>query len=82
MILYNHERSQFRCRALLGQWGIDNHLQVRLLRHGEDGWVQYKTANLWVIDFVEAATVQNNLMLRPPGAKLWAGLLQLSNQLA
>src|SRR6266852_7143309 len=81
LVLPDHERSQFRCRVLLGQWGIDNHLQVRLLRHGEDGWVQCETTNQRVIDFVEAATVQNNLMLSPPGAKLRASLPQLSNQL-
>jgi hypothetical protein len=31
-----------------------------------------KTANLGMIDFEEAATIQNNLVLRPPGTKFRA----------
>jgi hypothetical protein len=65
----------------LGQWSIDNHLQVRLLRHGKEGLMKDQVAHLGMIDFEEATTVQNNLMLRPPGTKLRTVPLQLNNQL-
>lgn len=72
-----HQPAQFGRGIFLSQRGIENHLQARLIRQWKRGLTQGKTTNLGMIDFVNAATVQHNFMLRPPGAELRAGLLQL-----